>query len=170
VTGARWFCRVGAPVSAEEVALIGAVSASSKGSGNDAAIEVVTGTALAQVLMLESHDNQWWDAEESERERLWDIAAERCTEDDLVAQLESAAGEAAIVRDDAARAAFHVTAVAIDPATAHAAADAARLALHQRALAELAAVSSDHWFRIKFALFESGRWPLGTRGGRFYLV
>jgi hypothetical protein len=129
---------------------------------------------------------------------LWELAAERLTEDvlaDAVARAVEAAGTVDTAgqlkrpthvkqpgwvrrlrrasvepRASMRRAAHNVDAVALDPSIVAKAAEAAILALHQRALADVAAAPDDHWFRIKFALFESGRWPLGLRSGRFYLV
>ena len=173
-----WFARVGRPLDENEALHI-ATLLHACGADDSTPVEIVTGSSLIHVLVAEDHDNQWWDAEEGERARLWDVAAERLTESELTAAL--AAGKAYSGSADGAQppadamssirtAARNVDGVALDPAIATRAADAAILALHQCGLADLAAAPDDHWFRIKLALFESGRWPLGLRAGRFYLV
>jgi hypothetical protein len=43
------------------------------------------------------------------------------------------------------------------------------MALHAAALARLAGEGPDHLFMRKYALFESGRWPLGVVGGSLHL-
>ena len=56
-----------------------------------------------------------------------------------------------------------------DAALVRAASGAASMALHGAALARLAGQGAEHLFVRKYALFESGRWPLGVVGGLFYL-
>jgi hypothetical protein len=56
-----------------------------------------------------------------------------------------------------------------DALFAAAAAGAATQASYLGALARLAGARPDHAFSAKLALFRSGRWPLGIRGGRAYI-
>jgi len=56
-----------------------------------------------------------------------------------------------------------------DPGLVRAAAGAALMAAHQSALARLAGEGTGHFFVRRHALFEGGRWPLGTYRGQ-YLV
>jgi hypothetical protein len=56
-----------------------------------------------------------------------------------------------------------------DPALTRAAAGAASMTAHGRALAQLAETGDAHVFMRKYALFEGGRWPLGIVGGVFHL-
>lgn len=161
---AAWFSRVGQALDNDEKARIVALL---NGRSEAVAIEVVSGVALSRILLAEEHDNLWWDAEESERERLWEIAAERATETDVAERLSASVEEGVFIRDAAA----HVgNAAAIDPSHIPPAVEAALLSLHQNALAELVETPADHWFRIKHALFKSGRWPLGFRSGRLQIV
>jgi hypothetical protein len=46
---------------------------------------------------------------------------------------------------------------------------AATMALHAATLARLAGQGPDHLFVRKYALFESGRWPLRVVAGAFHL-
>lgn len=50
-----------------------------------------------------------------------------------------------------------------DEALARVASGAALMAIHNNALALLAGLGVNHLFVQKYALFASGRWPLGTR-------
>ena len=56
-----------------------------------------------------------------------------------------------------------------DSAIAGEAAGMALLAAHQSALAEVAGEGPDHRFVRKYALFSSGRWPLGYHSARFVI-
>ena len=56
-----------------------------------------------------------------------------------------------------------------DQLFAAAAAGAATQACYLGALALLAGAGPDHAFSAKLGLFQSGRWPLGIRGGRAYI-
>jgi hypothetical protein len=56
-----------------------------------------------------------------------------------------------------------------DELFAAAAAGAATQACYLGALALLAGAGPDHAFSAKLGLFQSGRWPLGIRGGRAYI-
>ena len=56
-----------------------------------------------------------------------------------------------------------------DAALVRVASGAATMALHKAALARLAGEGPSHLFVRKYALFESGRWPLAVVGGMFYV-
>ena len=164
-----WFARVGSALDADEKARIVALVNGRSVGRLDAPVEIeaVAGVALSRILVVEEHDNLWWDAEESERERLWEIAAQRETEAVVALRLSASDRDRVAIRDAAARVG---TVAAIDPSLIPAAIETAMLSLHQNSLAELADTPPDHWFRIKHALFETGRWPLGFRSGRLHIV
>ena len=170
MTVAAWFSRVGRVLDVDEngriVGLLGTLLDGRAGASS-VALEVVNGLPLSRLLLAEEHDNLWWDAEESERERLWEVAAERATEAVVAERLSVGDHERAAIRAAATRIG---DAGAIDPSHISTAIEAAMLSLHQNALAELADTPDDHWFRIKHALFVAGRWPLGFRSGRLHIV
>jgi hypothetical protein len=56
-----------------------------------------------------------------------------------------------------------------DAAMAKVASGAALMAAHNRALALLAGRGERHVFVQKYALFETGRWPLGLRDSTLFL-
>jgi hypothetical protein len=117
------------------------------------------------VLAAEA-DSGWWNHEEEERERLWERAAERRLEDELLERLATAADEVAAVARAAAAAAADRHGVA-DPMLVRCATDAASMAAHQHALAVLAGAGDTHLFVAKRALFAAGRWPLGLLRGTY---
>lgn len=103
----------------------------------------------------------WWDLEDEERRRLMREAGARLGEGMLLDALTEAA-------DDHAQATYaRALASSGDEALARAASGAAMTAVHQRALALLAGCGDDHAFVQKYALFESGRFPLGMRESSF---
>ena len=174
MTTAGWFSQVGHELDADGKARIaGLLSARSCGSNesnerpDNVEIEAVSGPALSRVLLAEEHDNLWWDAEESERERLWEIAAERVTETFMVERLSASDRERVEIREAAALVGKDG---AIDASHVPTAIEAAMLSLHQNALAEFADTPPEHWFRVKRALFGTGRWPLGFRDGRLLIA
>ena len=170
MTVAAWFSRVGRVLDVDEnariVGLLGTLPDVRAGASS-VAVEVVNGLPLSRLLLAEEHDNLWWDAEESERERLWETAAERATEAVVAERIRAGDHERAAIRSAAAH---FVDGIAIDPCHISTAIEGAMLSLHQNALAELADTPDDHWFRIKHALFAAGRWPLGFRSGRLHIV
>src|SRR5687767_8211579 len=119
-----WFSRSGEALSEGERALI------VESLGSPAmVVELVSGDNLARLLREEDADNRWWDAEEGERSRLWEIAAERFGESGLLAALDEAVNDlSATVRRSARRLA---DAGIADPGIVARAADAAVLSLHQ---------------------------------------
>ena len=166
---AAWFSRVGSTLDPDEKARIVALVNGRSVGRLDACveIEVVAGVALSRILVTEEHDSLWWDAEESERERLWEIAAQRETEAVVALRLSASDDDRVAIRDAAA---LVGRVAAIDLSHIPSAIETAMLSLHQNALAELAGAPADHWFRVKHALFETGRWPLGFRSGRLHIV
>jgi hypothetical protein len=161
-----WFTCVGLPLSAPEHDSIAAMLRELDFVPGALVVGAASWWDAAQILRAEEWDSRWWDAEEEERERLWSVAAERLTEAELLARLTAvtaALGDP--VRNGASLAAAR-DGVA-DPGLVRAAADAALLAAHQRALASLAGAAEGHYFRRKFELFAAGRWPLGVFSGKY---
>jgi hypothetical protein len=163
-----WFTRVGLPLNAQEHARITAMLRDLDFAPGAPIVGATSWGEAAQVLRAEEWDNRWWDAEEEERERLWNLAADRLTEGELLARLTAVTAELGDpVRNGASLAASR--AGMADPGLVRGAADAALLAAHQRALADLAGAAAGHYFRRKFELFAAGRWPLGTFSGKYVL-
>jgi hypothetical protein len=108
--------------------------------------------------LCHSPSDEWWRAEEAERERL-----ERNVRLDPAdrgwLELNSALHGAAAVA--AARAGC------ADAALIRVAAGAASSAAYQARLARAAGAESDHPFLRKYALYSGGRWPLGVYDGAF---
>jgi hypothetical protein len=113
-------------------------------------------------------DRTWWALEEDERARLMQVARDHVGDDALLERLTAATELASQSIHGAAAIAAERDGVA-DAALVRAASGAASMALHGAALARLAGQGPEHLFVRKYALFESGRWPLGVVGGSFYL-
>jgi hypothetical protein len=113
-------------------------------------------------------DSAWWDAEEQLRAALTAEALMLIDERELNLALTRLAERAAAAAKRAAQEAESRGELA-DEALLHAAVGAAVQAAHQRALCEAAGAEADHAFRPKFALFESGRWPVTVVGTTFHL-
>ncbi len=163
---AVWFSRLGQPFAPAELREVAAmIHASALGEASE--VDVAQGWhEAAQILAAADRDGAWWDREEDERAFLWARAALHHTEDDLSARL--AARTAAL--GDAIRAAAAAAAARdgiADASLVRAASDAALLASHQHALAELAGEGAGHFFAVKYALFAGGRWPLGFHRDRY---
>ena len=161
-----WFARVGLPLlDHERTGVVAMLDAFGFAAGAGVA-GATSWWDAAQIIRAEESDSRRWDAEEEERERLWLFAAERLTEEDLLAQLAQASARWSDAVRDAAMAAAARAGVA-DPGLVRAAADAALLAVHHCALADLAGAAEGHYFRRKFRLFAAGRWPLGMLAGKY---
>ncbi|MEP7085499.1 MAG: hypothetical protein ABI854_12230 [Betaproteobacteria bacterium] len=135
----------------------------------DTSIVVATGwSEAAKVLRGQAWDSRWWDLEEEERERLWSAAGDQMLEAVLLERLAALSNaHELLIRDGAAQAAARDSVT--DSGLIRAAAEAAALAAHQRALSTLAAAPPEHYFQHKFELFSAGRWPLGVVDGSFLI-
>jgi len=161
-----WFSCVGRPFAASEHAAIAAMI-----RGHDVLARAEIGGIsqwheAGEFVRAVEADGTWWDHEEEERSRLWECAADRCTEDGLLARLFAVTHALTDAVHGAAAAAAARDGVA-DPALVRAASSAALMAAHQHALAELAGEGAAHFFGFKYALFAGGRWPLGYHRGRY---
>jgi hypothetical protein len=138
------------------------------GIGDELPIDSVPNfKAAAQVLTNPEWDRRWWDAEQREKDRLFEAAKAQLGENELVRVLsetleatESVHGAAAV---EAARRDCS------DAALIRVAAGAVSQSLHLAKLAELAGEGDTHPFMIKAALFAGGHWPLGIVNGRYWV-
>lgn len=163
---AAWFTRVGLPLPPAEIDTLDAVLRR-QGLLLGAAIEAIERWSMAAAFVRASErDCAWWDQEEAERERLWEIAAATHGESALLEALDAVREDVAATVQKAAREAMARAGVE-DPELLREAVAATLLAAHQDALTRLAGEGGDHFFAIKYRLFVAGRWPLGLQGGRF---
>jgi hypothetical protein len=166
--GAAWFSRVGTPLASGELDAIADLLQAAAESSRGGIRGLAHWHEVGAVIRAADWDDAGWEREEEERQRLWQAASERIDEDALLRQLTATTGELAVALHGAA-----FTAAArgggADPGLVRAAAEAASMAVHQSALAELAGEGAGHFFVRRRALFERGRWPLGTYRGQ-YLV
>jgi len=163
-----WFSRVGLPLSPAEEAAIGELTRIVAPPLPVAVTALSSWPEAAAFVRSVLHDATWWDQEEEEREALWERAAEHRSEADLLQHLETLNRDLEAEVHDAALAAA-ATAGVVDQAIAVEAAGMALLAAHQSALASMAGAGPEHRFVRKFALFASGRWPLGYHSARFVI-
>jgi hypothetical protein len=113
-------------------------------------------------------DSAWWDAEEQLRAALTAEALTLVDDRELNLALTRLSERAGAAAGRAAKEAAELGHME-DESLLHAAVGAAVQAAHQRALVEIAGADADHAFRPKFALFESGRWPIAVVGSTFHL-
>jgi hypothetical protein len=139
--------------------------------GYDAGAEVqgVAGWREAERIIRDpAWDQRWWAVEEQAREGLMAQAKGRLGEQRLLERLTAATEFASEAIHGAAAIAAERDGIA-DAALVRAASGAATMALHAAALARLAGEGPEHLFMRKYALFESGRWPVRVVGGRLDL-
>lgn len=161
-----WFGRCGRPLDDEDRALSQAWVASC-GSPAAAIRGVASWREAAAWLRDRGFVEDYWAREERLRRELREAAALRFGEAGMLERL----SQATVPITDALREAAAAAAAresATDEGLVRAAAGAAALAEHQRALAQLAAATAAHPFFRKHRLFARGRWPLGIfdDGGR----
>jgi hypothetical protein len=161
-----WFARVGLPLAPEEDAAIGELTRIVAPHASVAVTAIASWQEAAAFVRAVEHDATWWDQEEEEREALWARAAEHRTESELLQYVDAMTGGLeAEVRGAAFAAA--TAAGGTDTNIAVEATGMALLAAHQCALAGMAGEGPNHRFVRKYALFTSGRWPLGYHSARF---
>ena len=161
-----WFSCVGRPFTAGERAAIAAMIRDHALLSRAEIGGVAHWHEAGAFIRAAEWDDTWSEHEETERARLWECAAERCAEAELLVRLTTVTAALATSVHDAATAAAAREGVA-DSELVRAAAGAALLAAHQRALADLAGEGGTHFFDAKYALFAGGRWPLGYCRGRY---
>ncbi|MGH8629725.1 MAG: hypothetical protein ACREU7_03025 [Burkholderiales bacterium] len=161
-----WFSRVGLPVSeADRDAALNYLAALGLPG-----LEIVQAADAAQaekIIRDPNWDTRWWSREEAERKRLTDFASRT---HGLGAALEALT----LATEGHTEASFRqaMASAAIVPGgetLARAAAGALLMAVHARALAQLAGCEESHLFMRKYALFSLGRWPLGVAHAALHL-
>jgi hypothetical protein len=163
-----WFSRQGAALAPAERRSLAALLGAHPALGDAQLVVVTSWGEAASILRAGEWDTAWWDVEETEREALWQAAADRLGEAAVVERV-TAAGDAQAA---AIREAVRIAATTAGLGTTEVpqlAAGAALLALQQATLAELAGAGADHYFARKLALFAMGRWPLGLVRPRYYV-
>lgn len=155
-----WFGRCSRPIDADDRALVQAWIDACGLSG--ASIRCVAGWREAAAWLRERRFvDGFWASEERLRLALRDEAALRLGEAELLERLTQATESIIDALREAAVAAAACESV-LDEGLVRAAAGAAALAEHQRALAQLAGVPAAHPFFCRHRLFARGRWPLGV--------
>lgn len=124
---------------------------------------VATWPDAARLAQAPDWSRAWWDAEETERCRLYALAARESGETALLGALSRVTEAATRILHGAAAVAAGRTGVA-DPMLTRVAAGAATQACYQAALALAAGADSHHAFAAKYRVFLAGRWPLGVVG------
>lgn len=161
----RWFAHVGTPLARAESDALRALMANDALLAGAQVLPVATWQQATDIARAMDADALWWDHEEAERERLWNIAADCLGESGLLQRLSLVEQDHAAVRPAAAAAAAR--AGFTGAAAIRDAAGAVLLAAHQNALATLAGEGAGHAFPRKYAMFADGRWPLGYHLGRY---
>ncbi|HEY7759210.1 MAG TPA: hypothetical protein VIA64_07335 [Burkholderiales bacterium] len=167
---AAWFACLGLPLAAGELRDAAAYLVA-LGYPPSTPIRNVPDWPAALALTRDpAWDRHWWDEEQAERARLMRIAEQRLGRSALLERLSAGTELAGQVIHGAAAIATERDGDAVaDAALVRAASGAASMALHMATLARLAGQGRDHLFMRKYALFESGRWPLGVVAGSFHL-
>ncbi|HXV07709.1 MAG TPA: hypothetical protein VD791_06745 [Burkholderiales bacterium] len=170
---AAWFACLGLPLAAGDLRDAAAYLAA-LGYPPSTPIRGVPDWPAALALARDpAWDRRWWDEEQAERARLMRVAEQRLGRDALLERLSAGTELAGQAIHGAAAIAAAIAnngrdAVA-DAALVRAASGAASMALNAATLARLAGQGPEHLFMRKYALFESGRWPLGVVGSAFHL-
>jgi len=145
-----WFSALGEPLGEDEMNEIAGYLAGLRMGPGLRVHAVKTWDEAGELCRTPS--DEWWRAEEAERERLERSARLDPSDPDWLALNEALHGAAAVA---AARAGC------ADAALIRAAAGAASYAAHQARLARAAQAPAAHPFLRKYALYCGGRWLLG---------
>ena len=162
----QWFASVGAPLDDTDVAEIRAMLSMEPLLETAEIARADDWLALTRFQLAQDFDSSWWEFEEEEPQRLWALAAEQLSEEELSARLGALNEALAAEVGDGAKSAASRAGIS-DPELIRAATGAALLAAQQNALAVLAGMAVTHYFSRKLALFTRGRWPLGLYQGRY---
>jgi hypothetical protein len=160
-----WFSLLGQPVGDDERHVIAAYL---RGLGltEDLPVEAVTDWSGARSIVTDAAwDRRWWDAEQREKQRLWQAAVAARGELFVLQSLSRTLDSSELVRRSAAVAAERGGCA--DMGLIAAAAASVSEALHLAELAALAGENELHPFHLKRALFAGGRWPLGILRERY---
>lgn len=160
-----WFSLLGQPVTADERRVI-ATYLHGLGVTDDLPVETLADWGGARAIVTDAAwDRRWWDAEQREKQRLWQRAVAAHGEVDVLQSLSRTLDSSELVRRSACEAAERGGCT--DVGLVGAAAAAASEALHLAELARLAGEVEVHPFHSKRALFAGGRWPLGILHDRY---
>jgi hypothetical protein len=163
-----WFSRQGEALAPAEQGALADLLGAHPALG-DAQLAVVTSWGEAAAIVRAGEwDTAWWDVEETEREVLWQTAADRLGESAVVERVTAASDALAPTIREAVRIAATMGGLG-GTEIPQLAAGAALLALQQATLADLAGAGAEHYFVRKLALFAMGRWPLGLVRTRYYV-
>ena len=162
-----WFAHLGQPLLESEMVLARDYL-DALGAGDAALATVGDWADAGTVAENPGFDTGWWDAEEQLRVALAADALIEIHEDELTLALTRLGERAALAAGEAAAAAAALARFTAEDLV-RAATGAAVQAAHQRALVFAADATADHPFVRKFALFESGRWPIGVIGESFHV-
>lgn len=165
---AAWFACLGLPLTPADLRDARAYLEALAYADSTAVSGVVSWGEAEALSRAPDWDRSWWTREEEERVRLMALARGRLGSDALLERLTAATELASESIHGAAAIAAERDGVA-DAAMVRVASGATTMALHGAALARLAGQGPTHLFVRKYALFESGRWPLGVVAGVFYL-
>ena len=165
---ARWFTRLGLPLSPDDVASARAYLAALGYPSELPVLAVNDWHEAERIVRHPDWDTAWWNAEQRERDRLQADVAGRLGPTRMLECLTAATDLAADTIHAAAIIAAASAASGVE-AMVRTASGAGAMALHEVTLAQLAACGPDHLFMRKYRLFESGRWPLGVLRGAFHL-
>jgi hypothetical protein len=160
-----WFCTLGEPVADDERRLVGAYL---RGLGITEELPVETVPDWDDARAVVTHpewDRRWWDAEQLEKQRLYAGAIATRGQSEVLQLLSGTFESSEDVQHAASLAAARSGCA--DVGLVGSAAGAASEALHLAELARLAGENDTHPFRLKHALFQAGRWPLGILSGRY---
>jgi len=168
LSSASWFAACGLPLENSDLTDARAYLYSLGAPAMTRIEPVASWDHAERIIRNPAWDTMWWDREEFERKSLLAQCMRKLGEVSALDDLSIKAGiEHEIIHGAAALAAAR--AGVADPALTRAAAGAASMAAHGRALARLAEAGDTHMFVRKYGLFEGGRWPLGIVRGAFYL-
>ena len=165
IVEARWFARVGLPLDDSERLDVAALCGVAESVLDAASAVVASWPEASRILEAEERDSRNWDADEAERERLWDLAADRFTESDLLERADAARRQFSATIEAFAKGAAKRLGI-VDPRFVVEAVAAAQVAVSRDELARLACVEVSHPFHQALGLFVRGRWPLGPVNGR----
>lgn len=165
---AVWFSACGLPLESSDLSDARAYLYSLGAQPGTTVGPVASWEHAERIIRNPAWDSTWWEREEAERKALLAQCAARFGEATTLDHLSIKAGiEHEVIHGAAALAASRMGVA--DPALTRAAAGAASMAAHGRALAQHAEAGDTHMFMRRYALFEGGRWPLGIVRGVFHL-
>ncbi|MEW5888257.1 MAG: hypothetical protein AB1768_04295 [Pseudomonadota bacterium] len=161
VTRAHWFAAVGEEADPHTRQLAERYVQALPGA-RVTAIKMVDSWQDAMQLLREYRwDEDWVQAEQAETGRLLDQVRKNLGAREAAVTLASSLDGANDLLLHCAREALDEWAI-VDDEWARVAAGAAGQALYQDTLATLAGAGPEHVFRVKYELWQRGRWPLGV--------